>query len=232
LFHFCPVALVALLQLTDSSAPIGAYAQSDGLEGLAQLGRLPDGLALCDVLDGLIKHSLATADFVGVIHAHRAAAANDVNTLVMLGDLLNAQKIAREAREASLGLGKRLLSSAANLTSAPLLESYRALAREDGCQPHHCVVFGVVTQTLEIPEEPAALGYGYTVVAGAVSAALRLGVLGQSEGQSIMKREWPAIVDAVARARIAEVAHISSFTPLLEIAMMRHERAYSRLFSS
>jgi urease accessory protein len=94
------------------------------------------------------------------------------------------------------------------------------------------VVFGVVTQALEIPEEPAALGYGYTVVAGAVSAALRLGVLGQSEGQSIMKREWPAIVDAVARARIAEVAHISSFTPLLEIAMMRHERAYSRLFSS
>jgi len=227
-----PEALLALLQLTDASAPVGGYAQSHGLEGLEQLGALSDGSALRDVLDSLLKHSLATADLVGVVQAHRAAAANDIDTLLELGTLFTAHKVAREAREASLGLGKRLLSNATNLTDATLLESYRALVRLNRCQAHHCVVFGLVTQALRIAEEPAVLGFGYTVLAGAVSAALRLGILGQSEAQVVMKDEWVVLVEAVAGARTLDVADISSFAPMLDIAMMGHERAYSRLFSS
>jgi urease accessory protein len=94
------------------------------------------------------------------------------------------------------------------------------------------VVFGLVTQVLGIAEEPAALGFGYTVLAGAVSAAVRLGVLGHSEAQVIMKDQWAPLVEAVARARTLEVTDIRSFAPMLEIATMGHERAYSRLFSS
>jgi urease accessory protein len=227
-----PEALVALLQLTDANAPVGGYAQSHGLEGLVQLGGLSDGRALRDVLDSLLKHSLATADLVGVVHAHRAAAAEDIDCLLELGTLFTAQKVAREAREASLGLGKRLLSNATNLTNARLLQAYRALVSLDRCEAHHCLVFGIVTQALDIAEEPATLGFGYTVLAGAVSAAIRLGLLGQNEAQLILKNEWGPLVEAVARARSLDVAQISSFAPMLEIAMMRHERAYSRLFSS
>lgn len=227
-----PETLLALLQLTDASAPVGGYAQSYGLEGLMQLGGLSDGRTLRDVLDGLLEHSLATADLVGVVQAHRAAVANDTDTLVALGALLSAQKVAREARESSVGLGKRLLSNAANLTDAALLESYRSLVRLNRCQAHHCVVFGLVTQALGIAEEPAALGFGYTALAGAVSAALRLGILGQSEAQVIMKDEWSPLAAAVARARTLNIGDIRSFAPMLEIAMMGHERAYSRLFSS
>lgn len=227
-----PQALLALLQLTDANAPVGGYALSHGLEGLEQLGGLADGGVLRDVLDGVLQHSLATADLVGVVHAHRAAAANDIDTLLELGTLFTAHKVAREAREASLGLGRRLLANAANLTESSLLDSYRALVRLDRCQAHHCVVFGLVTHALRIAEEPAGLGFGYTVLAGAVSAALRLGVLGQSEAQVIMKDEWVPLVEAVARARTMDIADISSFAPMLEIAMMGHERAYSRLFSS
>lgn len=225
-------ALIALLQLTDASAPVGGYAQSHGLEGLVQLGSLSDGNALRDVLDGFLKHSMATSDLVGVVQAHRAAAAENVDTLLALGTLFSALKVAREAREASLGLGKRLLSNAANLTQTPLLQSYRELVTLNRSHAHHCVVFGLVTQALHIAEEPAALGFGYTVLAGAVSAALRLGVLGQSEAQVIMKDEWVPLVQAVARARTLDASQISAFAPTLEIAMMRHERAYSRLFSS
>jgi len=224
--------LLALLQLTDASAPIGGYAQSHGLEGLTQLGGLPDGAVLRDVLDSLVKHSLCAADLVGVVQAHRAAVANDMGTLLVLGTILSAQKVAREARESSVGLGNRLLSNAANLTDAAMLESYRSLARLNRGQVHHCVVFGLLTQALGVAEEAAALGFGYTILAGAVSAALRLGVLGQSEAQVVMKDAWPTVAGAVARARTLRLGDISSFAPMLEIAMMRHERAYSRLFSS
>src|SRR5688572_29593262 len=68
-------ALLALLQLADTSAPIGGYAHSYGLEGLTQEGMLRDGRALRQVLDAAIRHSISTADMVGVVQAFRAAAA-------------------------------------------------------------------------------------------------------------------------------------------------------------
>jgi urease accessory protein len=227
-----PQAWLALAQLTDSGAPVGGYAHSHGMEGLAQLGFLGDGSALHQTLEALLHHSLATADLAGVVHAHRAAAAGDLATLVTLGTLLSAQKLAREARASSLGLGKRLLANAANLTDSPLLASYRALERAGRCDAHHCLAFGAVAQALGVAEEPAALGFGYTVLAGAVSAGQRLGVLGQNEAQQLLRRLWPHLTSAVATARRIGMADMRSFSPLLEIAMMRHERAYSRLFSS
>ena len=227
-----PQAWLALAQLTDSGAPIGGYAHSHGMEGLAQLGFLGDGSALRQTLEALLHHSLATADLAGVVHGHRAAAAGDLGTLVALGTLFSAQKLAREARASSLGLGKRLLANAANLTDSPLLASYRALERAGRCDAHHCLAFGAVAQALGVAEEAAALGFGYTVLAGAVSAGQRLGVLGQNEAQQLLRGLWPDLASAVGTARRIGMADIRSFSPVLEIAMMRHERAYSRLFSS
>jgi len=227
-----PEALLALLQLADSGAPVGGYAHSAGLEGLAQAGALPDGRALRGALDGMMRQVLATADLVGVVQAHRAAATGDLARLLALDALFSAQKVAREARAASVGLGRRLLANAANLTDTPLVDAYRARVEEGRGQGHACVAFGLVAWACGVGEEPAALGFGYAWLAGALAAALRLGILGQSEAQVVLRERWPALAAAVARARARETEEIAAFAPALEIAMMRHERAYSRLFAS
>jgi urease accessory protein len=223
---------LALVQLTDSSSPIGGYAHSHGVEGLAQLGALADGAALRHTIEALLQHSLATGDLAGVVHAYRAAAAGDLPALATLGELFSAQKLAREARASSLGLGRRLLANAANLTDSRFLAAYRAEGRAGRCDVHHCLAFGAVAEALGLEQEPAALGFGYTVLVGMVSAGQRLGVLGQNEAQQLLRRLWPSLTSAVASARSVSVDEIRSFAPTLEIAMMRHERAYSRLFSS
>jgi urease accessory protein len=76
------------------------------------------------------------------------------------------------------------------------------------------------------------VGFGYTVVAGALSAALRLGILGQSEAQVVLREQWSLLEAAASRARTLAIDEIAAFGPAIEIATMRHERAYSRLFSS
>ena len=231
-----PQALLALLQVTDSLAPIGAFAQSYGLEGLVQQGSLRGGRDLAECLDGLIRHTLATADLVGVIQAHRAATAGELDRLSELDEIVSALKVAREAREASLGLGRRLLTNAALLAHAPLLDEYRAQLAErlavGRAGGHHCVVYAVVSQALGIAEQPAALGYGYSFASGVVSAALRLGIVGQREAQTILRGQWPALEAVAAQAGSIPPEDMSAFAPAIEIAMMRHERAPARLFAS
>ena len=101
-----------------------------------------------------------------------------------------------------------------------------------GMRVHHAVAFGVVAQTLGIDARGAALGFGYVVVAGVVSAALRLGLVGQNEGQRILRDAWPALEESIDRALGVGRGELAAFAPLTEIAMMRHERAYTRLFAS
>src|SRR5438105_7913773 len=85
-----PEALLALLQVSDSAAPVGGYAHSYGLEGLVQQGTLVDGLGLRQLLDNTLRAALASSDLVGVVQAHRAAAAGDLDRLGRLDALFSA----------------------------------------------------------------------------------------------------------------------------------------------
>ncbi len=223
---------MGLLQIADSLAPLGGYAHSYGLEGMAQQGVLRHGGDVRALLHTTILHSLASADLVLLIHAHRAAREEKPEALVEIDALCSALKAAREPREASLGVGRRLLANAANLAHSARLDRYRALVAEGRCGGHHCVAFGVLAEALGLDEVAAALGYGYTFASGAVSAALRLGLLGQSEAQAILHDAWPALTRAARQAATRTLDDCSAFMPALEIAQMRHERASSRLFSS
>jgi urease accessory protein len=195
-----------LLQLADSALPIGASAHSFGLETLAAEGAL-----LPDNLQEFLKSWLAEAGAQEALFVRRAYTAN-------LGDLseeLSARKPARESREASLKLGRRfaqLINSITNLQIEPDL--------------HYSIAFGSAGAALGIDADAVVLAYLQQSVAGLVSACQRLMPLGQVAAARVVWNLKPAIMQASA------VKEISCFTPLPEIASMRHPMLETRLFIS
>jgi urease accessory protein len=213
--------LLRLLQLADSALPVGAAAHSFGLESLIE-----DGAVRVDGLESFARGYLEENGSLEVAFcraAHRLSQVPGDEFATEWGNLnqrLSARKLARESREASLSLGRRLLGLAAELLPE--------IALPFDTDSHHVNAFGLVAGVAGIDERSAALAWLHQSTAALVSAAQRLAPLGQTRASGMLWRLKPAMVE------IADVAwgDVSCFAPLSEIASMRHSKLASRLFMS
>jgi urease accessory protein len=72
----------------------------------------------------------------------------------------------------------------------------------------------------------------HSVVSNLISAGVRLIPLGQTDGQRVVAALEAEIVLAAARAHTIAFDDIGSTAPRADIAGMRHETQYTRLFRS
>ena len=198
--------LLTLLQLADSALPIGAASHSYGLETLVS-----DGVLTPSTLQDFLTSWLEESGPQAAIFLRRAYRSN----LHDLSKELTARKPAQESREASLKLGRRfsqLVNSIADTQIPPDL--------------HYSIAFAAACSALAIDEDAAVLAYLQQSVTGLVSVCQRLMPLGQVAAARIVWNVKPAIIQAAA------TKELSCFTPLLEIASMRHPSLETRLFIS
>jgi urease accessory protein len=69
-------------------------------------------------------------------------------------------------------------------------------------------------------------------MASLVSAAVRLVPLGQSDGLRVLAALEPLVLGTAARAMAASLDEIGTAVLLSDIAAMKHETQYTRLFRS
>jgi len=139
---------------------------------------------------------------------------------------------------------ERKTSGAAAKPLAPLAgrgKGPREAREGEGRGPHgpagpkavsHAAAFGAAAARARIALDAALLGYLQAFAATLMSAGLRLGLVGQTDGQRILAALEPVIVAAAKAARIRDVGDFGSAAFAVDLASMAHETQYTRLFRS
>ena len=83
-----------------------------------------------------------------------------------------------------------------------------------------------------LPLEASLQAFVLAQVAAAVSATVRLGPIGQTDGQKIQATLIPRVRALAREAVSSTLADLGSCAFRADIAAMRHETQYSRLFRS
>ncbi|MGO4180279.1 urease accessory protein UreF [Paenibacillus sp. MCAF9] len=223
---------LAMQQLLDSALPIGGFSHSFGLETMVQDGRMNRSAQLYDYASAMLLQSWASSDAMVIKAVYRDAPKGNWEKVWAIERIVHLQRVASETRSGVEKMGRRLLQLAAaihpQLDWSPLLEAMKA----GNCFASHPLSHGYACWVLGISEEKAIQGYLYTCIVTCVNSALRLMSMGQTEGQSLLARLIPLTADALKIVRAMEPEQAYSNMPMAEMAMMRHERLYSRLFMS
>jgi urease accessory protein len=170
-----------------------------------------------------LTHSSADGWFVHA--AHVAAEAHDPAALQQVARQDIACRPSKTQRRATLGIGQALLRAASEVAAEGEQQLVRWIGATLGEAAPRATSFGAVACALGSSPSEAAEGFAYAALAGMVAAAVRLRLVGPLAAQAILRR-------VLVSSPIAPDEDWASFSPLLDVAAMRHELLEPRLFAS
>ena len=218
--------LYRLLAWTSPAFPTGAFSYSHGLEAAHAAGAVRDRASLERWVAALVTKGSGRVDADILRDAYRAAASSD---RVRLADA-NRRGIAyRATAELALESGQQGAAFAAAYDAAWAASAPQSPEGEGYC---HAAAFGAAAARAGIAPADALLAYLHAFAANLMSAGLRLGIVGQSDGQRILAALEPAISAAAVEALARGPGDFGAATFAADLASMAHETQYSRLFRS
>jgi len=220
--------LHALLAWTSPSYPVGAFSYSHGLEQAVEAGEVTDRATLVAYVSAVIDRGGGWVDLVLFAHGWRAA--GDADAFDEIADIAAAFRGSAETMLESRQMGSSFLSVTRRAWPHPALDALAV--RREGRPLAHCIAGALASAAHGVPLAPALTAWGHGIAANLVSAGVRLVPLGQTDGQIATAALAPLIAQAVARASVTALDDLGTAAPLLEIASMRHETQYTRLFRS
>lgn len=229
-----PAATLLLLQLMDSSFPVGTFAHSYGLEQSVRDRHVSDADGVEAFVATILEMQVATADARALVRAYAATEDGDFAGVSAADHDLHVTKATLELRAASTSTGRRLLQEvvAHPEVSTPVIEAYLEAIERDEVPGTHAVALGVVG---------ASLGVGVGDLVGALlfstantlhQAAMRLLPVSHRDAQAALHHHRSEITRLAEHAVSSSDERYASFAPLQEIASMRHEGAPVRFFTS
>jgi len=220
-------ALLPLMLWLSPAFPVGAFAYSHGLEWAVEAGDIADRGSLEAWLTDLIAFGAPRADAILFACALRAAAAGDWPSLSEANGLAVALAPAAERRLETTAQGAAFVAAARVAWDC---EPLRRLTEEERIA--YPVAVAACAAGHKLPLAVSLSAFVLALVGNLVSAAVRLGPIGQSEGQAILAALLPAMRALAREAEGATLADLGGCAFRSDIAAMRHETQYSRLFRS
>jgi len=241
------------------SFPIGGFAFSHGLEWAHEVEAVAGLAGLTGWLTDLIEHGSARQDAILLAIAWRAAMARDDAALAEAAELAFALQPSRERQMEATVQGAAFLKvvEAAYGGAHPPLEGEGREQRErggvsSGQTPHPGagapilpLKGRVVSAPLTLPVAAAIAGAAHDIalpdlllafiagfIANLCSAAVRIGIVGQTDGQRAIAALQPAVTKLAMAADTLTLDDLGTATMRADLFSMQHETQYSRLFRS
>jgi urease accessory protein len=222
-------ALYRLMTWLSPAYPVGAFSYSGGLEWAIEAGDITDAATLASWLGVMMRDGGGFCDAVFLVHAHRAAVAMDDGLLVAVAELAAALAPSRERFLETTAQGRAFFETTRAAWGCAALD--RLAAAWDGPLAYPIAV-GVAAAGHDIALEPALAAFLQAVASNLVSAGLRLIPLGQTDGQRVLAGLEPIIAACAQRALARPLEEVGGAAFRGDIASMRHETQYTRLFRS
>jgi urease accessory protein len=222
-------ALYRLQAWLSPAYPVGAFSFSSGLEWAVEAGDVNDAATLQRWLAVILNEGGGFCDAVFFAHAHRAIEQTDDTALAAVAELAVAFAPSKERHLETTAQGNAFLAATRAAWPCAALERLVAVSPGPCAYP---VAVGAAAAGHEIPVAPALAVYLHALAANLISAGVRLIPLGQTDGQRVLAALEPVIAAAAARALTTPLDEVGSAAFRADLASLRHETQYTRLFRS
>jgi urease accessory protein len=222
-------ALYRLMTWLSPAFPIGAFSYSSGIEWAVEAGDIADAATLQDWLSSLLADGPGFCDGVFLAHAHRAASRADDGALHAVAELAAAFAPSRERHLETMAQGRAFIEIARSAWNCDGLERLIGICSGAIAYP---VAVGIVSAAHGIPLATTLHGFFHALTSNWISAGARLIPLGQTDSQRVLAALEPVVVAAGRRTLQAALDDAGGASFRADLASMRHETQYTRLFRS
>ena len=245
-----------LLQVNDALFPIGGYSHSQGLETYIQRGIVHNVDTAREYITHKIKWNLAYTELLAARLAYEAAEKKDLQELLYLEELLEAQGVYRfqefirkhmeieelleasripmEQREAARKMGSRFAKTIEKLglsiSETGIFREY--LDARKGKAVNHCCIYGVFCAEMQIPLEEALTHYLYAQTSAIVTNCVKTIPLSQTSGQQLLSGCYGEFDEILKDVMNRSEEDLCLSAPGFDIRGIQHEKLYSRLYMS
>ena len=212
-----PQQLLQLLAFMSPAFPTGGFAYSHGLEWAIDDGTVTSADDVRGWIESLLAHGSGWNDAVLFVAAFDASG----ETRKEIDELALALAASRERALETSDLGESFAKAAANWTS-----------KDTGNFQSYPVAVAAACKDAGISRPAALLAFLQAFSNNLIAVAVRLIPLGQTKGLEVMRDLMPIITETAKRAMVSNLDDLGSSTLLSDIASMKHETQYSRVFRS
>lgn len=205
--------------------PIGSFAYSHGLEWAIEAGYVSDATTCEAWLIDLLSMGSWRNDAILLICAHQRFLAEDREGLADVAALAAALSPSRERHLETMQQGKSFIVAIRAAWPVPGLDDLPG-------EIAYPVALGICGAAHRIDRSNLLHAYGLGFAQALISAAIRLSVLGQTDGQRVTAALVPVIARQAAQLTDASLDDLGAAALLSDICSLKHETQYTRLFRS
>lgn len=207
--------ILTLSQWFSPAYPVGAFAYSHGLEKAVEAGAVTNAASLESWLSDVLRFGAGQSDALFLVAGFRA---EDDDALAEINAMCRAFAPSKERLQES------------DLQGAAFCKVTATVWAQDLAGLTYPVAIGRAASLAKLPLGLTTHMYLQAFISNLVSAGMRLIPLGQTEGQRLIRTLMPLVSEIADAALAGTLDDLSGTAFLTDIASMKHETQYSRMF--